>query len=79
MAVAEMVSAARLRRRQEVVVAERHVNELARVESKREGLAGELDGARATMADIEREREGLAEEGSSLRGVVSPQYRGGIY
>jgi DNA-binding XRE family transcriptional regulator len=56
----------------------RLVNERARVESKREGLAGELDGTRATMADIERERDGLAEEGSLLRGVVPPQYRGGI-
>jgi hypothetical protein len=33
----------------------RLVDELARVESEREGLAGELDGARAKMADI---REG---------------------
>ena len=56
----------------------RLVNEQARVESEREGLAGELDGTRATMADIERERDGLAEEGSLLRGVVPPQYRGGI-
>jgi hypothetical protein len=40
---------------------------------------GELDGARAKMTDIERERDGPAEEGSSLRGVVPPQYRGGIY
>ena len=57
----------------------RLVDELARVESEREGLAGELDGARAKMADIEREQDGPAKEGSSLRGVVPPQYRGGIY
>ena len=38
----------------------RLVDELARVESEREGLAGELDGARAKMADIERERDGPA-------------------
>ncbi len=36
----------------------RLVNELARVESEREGLAGELDGARAKMADIKREQDG---------------------
>jgi hypothetical protein len=57
----------------------RLVDKLARVESEREGLAGELDGARAKMADIERERDGPAEESLSLRGVVPPQYRGGIY
>ncbi len=53
----------------------RLVNKLARVESEREGLVGELDGARAKMADIQRERDGPA----SLRGVVPLQYRGGIY
>jgi hypothetical protein len=43
------------------------VNKMARVTSKREGLAGELDGAKGTLADQEREQDCLAAEGLSLR------------
>jgi hypothetical protein len=35
------------------------VDELARVASKWEGLAGELNGARAMLADLKREQDGL--------------------
>jgi hypothetical protein len=47
------------------------VDELARVASKQEGLAGELDGARAMLVDLKREQDGLAAEGSSLRNDIT--------
>jgi hypothetical protein len=44
---------------------------VARVASKQAGLAGELNGARATLADLKREQDGLVAEGSSLRNNVT--------
>jgi hypothetical protein len=47
------------------------VDKVARVASKQEGLAGELNGARATLADLKREQDGLVAEGLSLKNNVT--------
>ncbi len=47
------------------------INELATVESEQEGLAEELNGARATLVNLEREQDGLAAERSLLRNDVT--------
>ena len=47
----------------------RLVDELARVESEKEGLTRELDGVRATLADVDEDR--LVKEGSALRNDIA--------
>ncbi len=51
--------------------ADQLVYELGRVVSKQEGLAGELDGVRAMLANLKRDQDDLAAEGSSLRNNVT--------
>ncbi len=51
--------------------ADQLVNKLARVTSEWEGLAGELEGARAMLVNFERAQDGLVAEGLPLRNNIT--------